>query len=567
MSKIERWDVEDNEFWESTGKKIANRNLWISIPNLLCGFAVWIYWGMIVVRMQALHDADPSMFAFLGSDGKPLVGDAYKALLYTLPAVAGLSGATLRIPNSFMIAICGGRNVKFMTSVLLILPAMGAGIFLQRPDTPFTTFIFLAMLSGIGGGAFASSMSNISFFFPKRMQGLSLGLNAGLGNVGVSVMQFLIPFVITFGLFGGEPYQLKGDDIWLHNAGFIWVAFLIPLAILAWFFMNNLPQHKCGPTPVAIGKFLWLELLGFVGAGVGIFLLLTDWGAFPKLLKIFVIMAVAIVATLIVMRYLTPKETKSNLRNQFAIFKSKHNWIMTWLYIMTFGSFIGFSAAFPKLIKDVFGYLHVDADGSPLNITLQPGESTSIATASGKVVDLVNSTDVAAVYTSIPNPNAIDAFTYAFLGALVGALIRPVGGWISDKWGGARVTHWDTLLMILATVGCGYVVSQAMVSPEPEKHFGVFLGLFLVLFLTTGIGNGSTFRMIPIIFSKEQAGPVLGWTSAVAAYGAFLIPKIFAGQIEAGTPEIALYGFAVYYLSCLAVNWWFYARKNAEIPC
>jgi NNP family nitrate/nitrite transporter-like MFS transporter len=236
------------------------------------------------------------------------------------------------------------------------------------------------------------------------------------------------------------------------------------------------------------------------------------------------------------MRYVTAKATKDNLVDQFAIFKNKHNWVMTWLYVMTFGSFIGFSAAFPKLISDVFGYINVDANGN-------------------------------ALATAIANPNAPDAFHYAWLGALVGSLIRPVGGWLSDKLGGARVTHWDTVLMIASCLGVAYFVVQARNSATPEDYFLPFLLLFLVLFITTGIGNGSTFRMIAVIFDKKQAGPVLGWTSAIAAYGAFLIPKIFATQIKAGTPEIALYGFSVYYLSCLGVNWWFYARKNAETPC
>jgi NNP family nitrate/nitrite transporter-like MFS transporter len=221
---------------------------------------------------------------------------------------------------------------------------------------------------------------------------------------------------------------------------------------------------------------------------------------------------------------------------QFEIFNNKHNWIMTWLYTMTFGSFIGYANAFPKLIDDVFGVIRVSADGLPL--------------AEGLI-----------------NPNAPISAKFIWIGAGVGALIRPLGGWLSDKLGGARVTHWDTLVMIAATIGAGFFVSLANQSPTPEKYFLPFLLLFVLLFATTGIGNGSTFRMIPMIFSKEQAGPVLGWTSAIAAYGAYLIPKIFATQIKAGTPQYALYGFAAYYLSCLVVNWWFYARKNAEISC
>jgi len=539
--KITKWDPEDEQFWESTGKKIAHRNLWVSIPNLLCGFAVWLYWGMIIVRMQALHDVDPAFFSFTGwNDGVPLLGDAYKALLYTLPAVAGLAGATLRIPNSFMIAIAGGRNVKAMTSLLLILPALGAGIALQNPETSFITFICMAALSGIGGGAFASSMSNISFFFPKRMQGLSLGLNAGLGNLGVSVMQFLIPFVITFGMFGslgGDPQSAEGvGTIWLQNAGLVWVPIIGFLMILAWLLMDNLPMHKCGSTPLAVGKFLWLEMLGFVGGAVGIYLLLNKSFAMPELIKIFVILVIAVLVTLVLLRFATPKDTRENLVNQFSIFRNKHNWVMTWLYTMTFGTFIGFSAAFPKLIQDVFGYIRVDEAGNVLA-------------------------------DAVTNPAAPDAFHYAWLGALVGSLIRPLGGWLSDKLGGARVTQWDTVVMIASCLGVAYFVLQARSSATPEVYFLPFLFLFLLLFITTGIGNGSTFRMIAIIFPKHQAGPVLGWTSAIAAYGAFLIPKIFGTQIKAGTPEVALYGFAVYYLSCLAVNWWFYSRRNADIKC
>jgi len=542
MKTLQRWDVEDPAFWDGEGKKIANRNLWISIPNLLCGFAVWLYWGMIAKGIQALHFGNTDLFNFtFGNDGQPLGSDAYRALLFNLPAVAGLAGATLRIPNSFMIALCGGRNVKFMTTLLLILPAIAAGFALQNPDTNFLTFVVLAAFSGVGGGAFASSMSNISFFFPKRMQGLSLGLNAGLGNAGVSVMQFLIPWAITWGMFGGDPYQLvksgKATDMWIQNAAFVWVPIMGVCLIGAFFFMNNLPQHNKGGTNIgAVAKYLWLTLLGFAGASLAIALLLLDWGGFPNLIKLLAIVTIAVVATLLLMKFATPAATKENLQGQFAIFKNKHNWVMTWLYTMTFGSFIGYANAFPKLIDDVFGVIRVDPSGNALP-------------------------------DSILNPNAPVASKYIWIGAAVGALIRPVGGWLSDKWGGARVTQWDTYVMVAATVGAGYFVSLASNSATPEEYFMPFLLLFILLFATTGIGNGSTFRMIPIIFEKEQAGPVLGWTSAIAAYGAFLIPKIFGSQIKAGHPEYALYGFAGYYTSCLVVNWWFYYRKNAEVPC
>ena len=541
----EKWDVEDNAFWESEGKAIANRNLWISIPNLMCGFAVWIYWGMIAKIIKRVHQTNPDLFRFEAWNNAAHLDspDAYAELLLLLPAAAGLVGATLRIPNSFMIAICGGRNVKFMTTILLIVPAIGAGFALQNPKVEFSTLLLFAALSGVGGGAFASSMSNISFFFPKRMQGLGLGLNAGLGNAGVSVMQFLIPWAITFGMFGGiggdsQEFVKDGQThhMWIQNAALVWVPIMSVLAILAWFFMNNLPQHACGAAPTAIGKYLWLQGIGFLGAAIGVLALVFVELPIPDLVHIFLVLIVAVIVTMLGMKFATPQTIQEPLNKQFAIFSNKHNWVMTWLYVMTFGSFIGYAAAFPMLMEIVFGQIAVGPDG-------------------------------AALKEAIPNPNAPVMSNYIWIGAGVGALIRPVGGWLSDKLGGARVTQWDTWIMVAATILAGYFVNLARLSPTPETYFFPFLVTFIVLFATTGIGNGSTFRMIPIIFSKDQAGPVLGWTSAIAAYGAYLIPKVFATQVKAGTPEYALYGFAGYYATCLWVNWWFYARKNAEIKC
>ncbi len=532
------WNPEDEDFWRREGRAIAHRNLWVSIPNLLLAFSVWIYWGMVAKYIQQIHFATGGeLFNFTFMNGGQVYDDpAYRGLMFLLPAIAGLAGATLRIPNSFMIAIAGGRNVKFMSTLLLVAPALSTGLALRDPTTPFLTFMVLAALSGVGGGVFASSMSNISFFFPKKEQGLALGLNAGLGNLGVSVMQFLIPWIITFSAFGrlgGDPYEYTVDgavkQLWIQNAGLVWVPILLLFSVLAFRFMNNLPFHDVGKTPAAIARFLWLTILGFVGAASGIVLLVIPWGGFPELVKTFVIVLVAVSITLAGMRYLTPKQTKDSLDEQFEIFRMKHNWIMTYLYVMTFGSFIGYSNAFPKLIDDVFGVISVGENA---------GQATGLSSAA-----------------------------FIWIGAGVGALIRPLGGWLSDKLGGARVTHWDTILMIACTLGSGYVVSLAMVSPDPTQYFIPFLILFVLLFATTGIGNGSTFRMIGVIFSKDHRGPVLGWTSAIAAYGAYLIPKIFAGQIAAGTPQNALYGFAGYYATCLALNWWFYARKNAEIVC
>jgi len=230
---------------------------------------------------------------------------------------------------------------------------------------------------------------------------------------------------------------------------------------------------------------------------------------------------------------LFPGEVKKPLQRQFAIFNNKHTWVMTIIYTMTFGSFIGYSAAFPLSIKVIFGFMH-DAGGAELGV----------------------------------NPNAPNAFAYAWLGPLIGSLIRPVGGWISDmKIGGAKVTQLITIVMIASALGVSHYMYKAYHSPTPEEYFAPFLFLFLILFAATGVGNGSTFRSMGVMFNEEQAGPVLGWTSAVAAYGAFIIPKVFGEQINAGTPQIALYGFAAFYAVCLVLNWWFYTRSGAEIHC
>ena len=234
---IADWRPEDEQFWESTGKKIAYRNLWISIPSLLCGFAVWGMWGIITVQMLNL--------------GFPFK----QAELFTLTAISGLAGATMRIPSSFYIRLAGGRNTIFLTTAMLLAPALGTGIALQHKDWPLWVFQMLALWSGVGGGNFASSMSNITTFFPKRLQGTALGLNAGLGNFGVTSMQIIIPLVMTvgmFGAFGGDPMPLVKDSGWIfgkiaagtptyiQNAGFAWVLSLVPLSALCWFGMNNL---------------------------------------------------------------------------------------------------------------------------------------------------------------------------------------------------------------------------------------------------------------------------------------------------------------------------------------
>ena len=528
MADIYEWDVENDEFWETTGRKVASRNLWISIPSLLVGFAVWLYWGIITVQMVNLDF--------------PLT----TAELFTLSAIAGLTGATLRIPSSFLIRIAGGRNTIFFTTALLMIPALGTGIALMYDDTPLWVFQLLAVLSGIGGGNFASSMSNISFFYPKRQQGLALGLNAGLGNAGVTTMQILVPLVMTFGVIGPGRKLVNpsgwifgkipaGTETWIQNAGFVWLLFLVPLAFAAWFGMDNIRAEHVSPNiSNPLGSFT--KIAGMLGVALipavaGLFIILPapvglgwTWAKYPTI-------ALVIFATVMLLK-LIPGEIKPNLERQFRIFGNKHTWIMSIIYTMTFGSFIGYSAGFALAIKVIFGFQHSFIDGAWVH-------------------------DVA-------NPNGPSALAFAWMGPFIGAFIRPVGGWIADKVGGAKVTQWVSATMIVSAIGVAYFMKQAYQSETPEQYFLPFFILFLILFAATGVGNGSTFRTIAMVFDKEQAGPVLGWTSAVAAYGAFVVPQEFGEQIKGGTPEIALYAFAAFYVICLLLNWWYYLGPKRE---
>lgn len=526
------WTPEDEGFWAREGKRIANRNLWISIPALLCGFAVWLMWGIITVQMLNL--------------GFPFT----KEELFTLTAISGISGATMRIPSSFFIRLAGGRNTIFLTTAMLLSPAIGTGIALQHPEWPLWVFQVLALWSGVGGGNFASSMSNISTFYPKRLQGTALGLNAGLGNFGVTTAQILIPLTMTIGVFGalgGAPTTLVQDSGWLfgkipagtatwvQNAGFVWVLILLPVSVAAWFGMNNLKtvSPEAGSPVGSFLKITWLYTLAFIPSIVGMYLYLpapTGLG----ILNAWVLIPLDIGAALLIMRLAAFGSMKANVQKQFAIFSNKHTWSMTALYVVTFGSFIGFSMALPLSITVIFGDRHL------------------LDAATG-------------VWQHVKNPNAPSALTWAWMGPFVGAAVRPVGGWISDKFGGSIVTQVISLVLVVASVATGYVMFLAYRSATPESYFVVFMLLFVILFAASGIGNGSTFRTVGYVFDQDQRGPVLGWTSAVGAYGSFIAPAVIGQQIKAGTPENAMYGFAVFYAVCLLINWWFYLRKNAYI--
>lgn len=535
MSDLKQWEPEQQTFWDSHGRAIANRNLWISIPSLLCGFAVWMQWSIITVQMLNLG------FPYQAGD------------LFSLTAIAGLTGATLRIPASFFIRLCGGRYTIFLTTSLLMLPAIGTGLALQDQNTPFWVFQLMALLSGIGGGNFAASMSNISFFYPRKQQGLALGLNAGLGNFGVTSMQILVPLFMTFGAFGvlgGDPMVLKsasgtligaipaGTETWIQNAGFVWLLLLIPLAFAIWFGMNNINTAEVSPNlaggaPRSFAIIIAMMLIGFATSALGLWLIMpasvngSGFGI-PKEL----VLVLVLFATVMLLKAL-PGTIRTSLDRQYKIFNNKHTWVMSLLYVMTFGSFIGFSAAFPLSIQVIFGFSHVVVDGVMTHNTV--------------------------------NPNGPSALTYAWIAPFVGAIIRPMGGWVADKFGGALVTQVCAITMVILSVVAAYYMRQAYQSANPEQYFVTLFLVFLGLFAASGMGNGSTFCSIANIFPKEQAGPALGWTSAVAGYGAFYIPQVFGEQISAATPEYAMLGFAIFYLVCVLLNWWFYLRKHSEL--
>ncbi|MBL4606384.1 MAG: antiporter, partial [Pseudomonadales bacterium] len=385
--------------------------------------------------------------------------------------------------------------------------------------------------------------------FPKKQQGLALGLNAGLGNFGVTTMQILVPLAMTMGIFGGEAMILEntsgtligkipaGAETWIHNAGYIWLLFLVPLAFATWFGMSNIRTPEVSPdisSPLkSFGIISGMLLIAFICAIFGLWLLRPESAngsgfGVPKE----IVLLIVITSTVLLLRQI-PGKIGANLGHQYKIFGNKHTWVMSIIYTMTFGSFIGFSAAFALCIKIVFGYSHLVGEGGILT------------------------------HDTI-NPNGPSALMYAWMGPFIGALIRPVGGWIADKIGGALVTQVVSIVMVISALGVAHYLKAAYSSPTPEEFFIPFFLLFLGLFAATGIGNGSTFRTIAMVFPKEQAGPVLGWTSAVAAYGAFYIPKVFGEQIKLTTPEVALYGFAIFYTVCIFINWYFYLRKSGE---
>jgi NNP family nitrate/nitrite transporter-like MFS transporter len=451
-SLITEWRLEEPAFWQTKGHPIARRNLWISVPCLLLAFCVWMLFSAVAVNLNKVG------FNFTTDQ------------LFMLTALPSVSGALLRVPYAFMVPVFGGRRWTAFSTGILIIPCVWLGFAVQDTTTPFSVFITIALLCGFAGANFASSMANISFFFPKSKQGGALGLNGGLGNLGVSVMQLLAPLAISlsmFAVFGGTGVeQADGSMLFLENAAWVWVPFLAILTIAAWFGMNDLATSK------------------------------------------------------------------ASLKAQLPVLKRVHLWIMGLLYLATFGSFIGFSAGFAMLAK-----------------------------------------------TQFPDVNILH---FAFFGPLIGALARSAGGAISDRWGGTRVSLYNFIVMAL--------FSALLFTTLPHNGVGgnfiAFFGVFLMLFLTSGLGSGSTFQMISVIFrkltmdrvkaqggSEEQAlreaatdtAAALGFISAIGAIGGFFIPKAFGTSLAlTGSPADAMKVFLVFYIICVVITWAVYGRRSAQ---
>lgn len=436
---LETWDPETS--WD---KRLAWRTLSITTFNLTLCFIVWFLVSAVAPALNGLG------FGLTVSQ------------LYWLTAMPGLAGGLLRMVWTFLPPVMGTRAMVTVTTGMLLVPIVGWALAVQNPQTPYWFLLVLSFLTGIGGGAFSGFMPSTSYFFPRAKAGTALGIQAGVGNFGVSAVQLLTPWIVSFMLLGGaftgiigapqevvDPGTGVAKQVWYQNAGYAWSSLTVVGVVLAWFFLKSVP--------VRVAK----------------------------------------------------------VSDQFDIFRNKHTWIMTLLYVMTFGAFSGFAAVFGLLIKARYG-------------------------------------------TEVFGDEGISPAKYAFLGALVGSAARVIFGPVADRLGGARVTLVSGVGIAL---GCAYTALQ--LSPDSAADFPKFLWGMLAIFLFAGIGNASTFKQMPGIFERRQSGGVIGFTSAVAAFG----PFFFSIILVAVEPALLFWWWSVIALAGIGFTWWYYARRGAEKPC
>lgn len=449
---LEDWSPEEGK-WDA---KLANKTGMITTFNLGLAFATWFLASALAPKLQSLG------FQFTKDE------------LYWIAAIPGLSGGLLRIVWMFLPPILGTRKMVTLTMVLLLIPLVGWGQAVQNPETSYKHFLVLAFLAGIGGGAFSGFMPSTSYFFPKRNQGTALGIQAGLGNFGVSFVQFLTPWIVGFSLVGfmGPAQKFRNPvngvvkDAWYQNAAYIYIPFVVVGIVLAWTMLKSVP-------------------------------------------------------------------IKANILKQVDIFRNVDTLWMTLLYVMTFGIFSGLSAQFGLLMKNIFG------------------------AGNGNIVKVVDGVDqlLIAGYT-IP-----DVAKYAFIGPLVGAGARILFAPLTDKFGGAPWTMVSALGLFGSIIFTIQHVNPNVANGASylESEFHLFLYGMITIFLFAGIGNASTFKQMPMIFDPRQAGGVIGWVSAIAAFGPFLFG---VGLLTFG-PSTFLTCLAVYVVICLAITWFRYAKPGA----
>lgn len=436
---LDEWDPEATD-WDS-GR--AWKTLWVTTFSLTLAFIAWF---LVSALAPVLND----------------IGfDLSKGQLYWLTAMPGLAGGLLRLVWTFLPPVIGTRKLVTLTTLLLLVPFIGWALAVQNPDTPYGVLLMLGVFAGIGGGAFSGFMPSTSYFFPRSKQGTALGVQAGVGNFGVSIVQLATPWIVGFMLLGGAfataigaPQHVVNDatgvtkEAFYQNAGYAWVPMVLIGAIASWMLLRSVPVKV------------------------------------------------------------------ARKRDQFDIFRNKHTWLMTVLYVITFGTFSGFAAIFGLLIKNLYGSDAFGTDGiSPLK--------------------------------------------YAFLGALVGSAARVVSGPIADRFGGARVT-----LVASAGIAVATVFTSFQLNPTSADQFPAFLWGMLAIFLFAGVGNASTFKQMPVIFERRQAGGVIGFTSAIAAFG----PFYFGIALATFSPVPLFLAWALLAAVGAGIAWWFYARAGAEKP-
>ena len=540
MAKIQNWKPEDPTFWREQGSALAWRTCGVTTFSLIFSFATWFVMSAVVVRMPAIG------FKFTTSE------------LFWLAAIPGLASGILRLIHSNFIPVLGTRPVVSISTIIKVIPMIWLGFAVQDLNTPWTTFMIIGFLCGMGGGDFSSFMPSTSIYFPKRLQGLAMGVQAGLGNFGVSIVQFVAPWIIGLAALGataggplvftkGEP--IKGaltvvkegklvKDVSVAKAEYADAVEIIRDEAGA---IKDVKLHETDKVKL-IKADVEKDANGVITAvhptkGMGVEVKRNEAGAItdvalrnvvkkPMWLQnaAFVWVPFLVLAAILSAVFLRSLQMPSRgFMGQFEILSNRnrarvHTWNCTMTYICSFGSFSGFSAAFPMLIKTLYGGF----DGAP------------------------------------------DPLQYAYIGPLLGGLVRMLSGGFFDKIGGSKGMQWTTIGQIGGVI---FLVAGGYLTPTSIDQFGGFLWGMLWIFLMSGVNNAATFRQYPIVFaySPAKGAQMLGWTGAWAAFGPFVWNSLIATSIDkTGTVNAFFIGAAVFYVYSLFVNWYYYTRNGAE---